>query len=121
MKRREDNMKKEEYCCIFDTCEKDFKNNRSFEIVKKYGEIDSPNSCTRSLLKCKKCGKLFLYQFLEWNVAGFDDYYDDFIQVESEEEADNLNSSLLFSNFRSNTNPMICIGADNITNFKTPK
>ena len=61
------------------------------------------------------------YQFLEWDVGGNDYYYDDYIQVESEEEADYLNSSLSFSNFRSNTNPMISIGADNIPHFKLPK
>lgn len=96
-------------CCLFDLNANEFKENREFETVKDYGEIDSPNQCKRKLKKCKKCGALFLFQFLDWN----DRYYDDYIQVDSESTADELNEKLLFSNFSSIDKPMIKIGSDN--------
>lgn len=103
-------------CCIFNSNEENFKENKDFSIIKKYGEISAPNECTRSLLKCNKCGALFLYQFLEWN----DSYYNDYIQVESEEQADKLNKELDFSKFSSN-NPMIKIGSDKKVVFQVSK
>lgn len=108
-------------CCIFDKTEMEFKDSKDFVVVKEYGEIPAPNECTRSLLKCNKCGALFLYQFLEWNV-GFDDYYyTDYIQVENEKQADKLNQELSYSNFSANSNPMIKIGSDKKVNFHLPK
>ncbi len=103
-------------CCLFNNSETEFKDNKDFVVVKKYGEISAPNECTRSLLKCNKCGALFLYQFLEWN----DSYYNDYIQVENEEQADKLNEELDFSKFTSN-NPMIKIGSDRKVSFQLPK
>lgn len=103
-------------CCIFNSNEENFKENKDFSIIKKYGEISEPNECTRSLLKCNKCGALFLYQFLEWN----DSYYNDYIQVENEEQADKLNEELDFSKFNSN-NPMIKIGSDKKVVFQLSK
>lgn len=103
-------------CCLFNNSETEFKDNKDFVVVKKYGEISAPNECTRSLLKCNKCGALFLYQFLEWN----DSYYNDYIQVENEEQADKLNKELDFSKFTSN-NPMIKIGSDKKVSFQLPK
>lgn len=103
-------------CCIFNSNEENFKENKDFSIIKRYGEISAPNECTRSLLKCNKCGALFLYQFLEWN----DSYYNDYIQVENEEQADKLNKELDFSKFSSN-NPMIKIGSDKKVVFQVSK
>ena len=103
-------------CCLFNNSETEFKDNKDFVVVKKYGEISAPNECTRSLLKCNKCGALFLYQFLEWN----DSYYNDYIQVENEEQADKLNEELDFSKFTSD-NPMIKIGSDKKVSFQLPK
>jgi len=100
-------------CCIFETEENSFKEKREFELVKEYGEIASPSQCKRKLMKCKNCGALFLFQFLEWN----DCYYDDYIQVESEIAADELNNKLSFSDFNVYTNPMIKIGSDNIVHY----
>jgi len=102
-------------CCLFNKPEEKFKDNKDFSIIKKYGEISAPNECTRSLLKCNKCGALFLYQFLEWN----DSYYNDYIQVESEEQADKLNKELDFSKF-SSSNPMIKIGSDKKVKYILP-
>ena len=98
-----------EKCCLFDLEANEFKENREFELVKDYGEIDSPNQCKRKLMRCKKCGALFLFQFLDWD----DRYYDDYIQVDSESIADELNNKLSFSNFSSLDKPMIKIGSDN--------
>lgn len=103
-------------CCLFNKSETEFKDNKDFITIKKYGEISAPNECTRSLLKCNKCGALFLYQFLEWN----DSYYNDYIQVENEEQADKLNEELDFSKFSSN-NPMIKIGSDKKVVFQVSK
>lgn len=103
-------------CCLFNKMEEEFKDSKDFSVIKKYGEIPAPNECTRSLLKCNKCGALFLYQFLEWN----DSYYNDYIQVESEEQADKLNKELDFSKFSSN-NPMIKIGSDKKVVFQVSK
>ena len=97
--------------------EEEFKDNKDFSVIKKYGEIPAPNECTRSLLKCNKCDALFLYQFLEWN----DNYYNDYIQVENEEQADKLNEELTFAKFSTNINPMIKIGSDKKVSFKLPK
>lgn len=104
-------------CCLFNKMEEEFKDNKDFSVIKKYGEIPAPNECTRSLLKCNKCGALFLYQFLEWN----DNYYNDYIQVENEEQADKLNEELTFAKFSTNINPMIKIGSDKKVSFKLPK
>lgn len=104
-------------CCLFDKMETEFKDNKDFVVIKKYGEIDAPNECTRSLLKCNKCGTMFLYQFLEWN----DSYYNDYIQVENEEQADKLNEELTFSKFSTNNNPMIKIGSDKKVSFHLPE
>lgn len=109
------------YCCIFSIDEKEFKQHKEFEKIKNYGEIISPNECKRKLLKCKKCGELFLYQFLEWNIGDRDLYYEDFIQVQDEEEANQLNTILTWEKFNSNINPMIKIGSDNIVHYKLPK
>lgn len=103
-------------CCLFNKTEEEFKDNKDFSVIKKYGEISAPNECTRSLLKCNKCGALFLYQFLEWN----DSYYNDYIQVENAEQADKLNEELDFSKFSSN-NPMIKIGSDKKVVFQVSK
>lgn len=103
-------------CCLFNKPEEDFKDNKDFSVIKKYGEIPAPNECTRSLLKCNKCGALFLYQFLEWN----DCYYNDYIQVKNEEQSDKLNEELDFSKFNSN-NPMIKIGSDKKVVFQVSK
>lgn len=103
-------------CCLFNKTEEEFKDNKDFSVIKKYGEISAPNECTRSLLKCNKCGALFLYQFLEWN----DSYYNDYIQVENAEQADKLNEKLDFSKFSSN-NPMIKIGSDKKVVFQVSK
>lgn len=103
-------------CCLFNKTEEEFKDNKDFSVIKKYGEISAPNECTRSLLKCNKCGALFLYQFLEWN----DSYYNDYIQVENEDQADKLNEELDFSKFSSN-NPMIKIGSDKKVVFQVSK
>ena len=104
-------------CCLFNKMEEEFKDSKDFSVIKKYGEIPAPNECTRSLLKCNKCGALFLYQFLEWN----DNYYNDYIQVENEEQADKLNEELTFAKFSTNINPMIKIGSDKKVSFKLPK
>lgn len=104
-------------CCLFNNSETEFKDNKDFVVVKKYGEISAPNECTRSLLKCNKCGALFLYQFLEWN----DSYYNDYIQVENEEQADKLNGELTFEKFSTNINPMIKIGSYKKVSFKIPQ
>lgn len=103
-------------CCLFNNSETEFKDNKDFVVVKKYGEISAPNECSRSLLKCNKCGAMFLYQFLEWN----DSYYNDYIQVENEKQADKLNEELSFSKFNSN-NPMIKIGSDKKVVFQVSK
>lgn len=103
-------------CCLFNKPEEDFKDNKDFSVIKKYDEIPAPNECTRSLLKCNKCGALFLYQFLEWN----DSYYNDYIQVANEEQADKLNEELDFSKFSSN-NPMIKIGSNKKVVFQVSK
>ena len=104
-------------CCLFNKSEIEFKDNKDFIVIKKYGEIPAPNECTRSLLKCNKCGAMFLYQFLEWN----DSYYNDYIQVENEEQADKLNEKLTFEKFNTNSNPMIKIGSDKKVCFQLPK
>ena len=104
-------------CCLFNKQETDFKDNKDFIVIKKYGEIPAPNECTRSLLKCNKCGAMFLYQFLEWN----DSYYNDYIQVKNEEQADKLNEELTFEKFNTNSNPMIKIGSDKKVCFQLPK
>lgn len=103
-------------CCLFDKPEEKFKDNKDFSVIKKYGEIPAPNECSRSLLKCNKCGALFLYQFLEWN----DSYYNDYIQVENEEQANKLNEELSFSKFSTNNNPMIKISSDKRVSFQLP-
>lgn len=104
-------------CCLFNSLETEFKDNKDFVVVKKYGEISAPNECSRSLLKCNKCGAMFLYQFLEWN----DSYYSDYIQVENEEQADNLNEELTFEKFNTSSNPMIKIGSNKKVSFQLPK
>lgn len=103
-------------CCIFNKSENEFKENKDFEVMKKYPEVDSPNECKRKLMRCNKCGALFLYQFLDWN----DSYYDDFIQVDSEEQADKLNEKLSFSTFSCSDKPMIKIGSDNKVKYILP-
>lgn len=97
-------------CCVFQEEE------RKFTKIKKYEDIPCPGRCVRRLVKCDKCGALFLYQFLEWN----DSCYDDYIQVKSEEEADSLNEELTFMNFSSSDHPMIKIGSDNVAHYYIP-
>jgi len=109
--------KKIKSCCMFNIPESEFKESKDFEVIKKYGSILSPNDCTRNLLKCNKCGALFLSQFLEWN----DHYYHDYIQVEDIMEADKLNNELDSLKFRNKNNPMIMIGSDKVVHYILPK
>lgn len=107
----------EKICCIFEKPKEEFQARDSFTVLKKYEAISAPGECKRNLLKCNKCGALFLYQALDWN----DDYYNDYIQVSSEEEADKLNEELATIFFSSSKHPMIKIGRDKKVLFKLPK
>ncbi len=98
----------EKKCCVFEKSEEEFVHNKSFIVVKEYADIDAPGTCKRLLLKCQKCGALFLYQSLDWN----DSYYEDYIQVEDEKGADRLNQELPFIGFGSSKHHMIKIGSD---------
>ena len=105
-------------CCIFEVDEHTFKENKDFVQIKNYGEIPTPNEGHRYLLKCKKCECLFLHQSFSWNSDKGDYYYDDYIQVESEDEANKLNNELVWDKFSVGNNPMILIGSDNVVRFK---
>jgi len=87
-------MSEETLCCIFKSniSKKEDFPKKQFEVVKDYGDVGGPNDCSRALLKCSLCGKLFLYQFLEYEAGGEDYYYHTYIQVESEVQADELNA-----------------------------
>ena len=50
-------------CCLFNKPETEFKDNKDFVVIKKYGEIAAPNECTRSLLKCNNVGHCFYTNF----------------------------------------------------------
>jgi len=112
---------KSKNCCIFNKPELEFKENKDFSVVKEYGEIPAPNNCTRNLLKCNKCGALFLSQSLEWNIDGNDNYYTDYIQVKDIIEADKLNNQLDALKFRNKNNPMIMIDSDNTVRYIFPE
>jgi hypothetical protein len=47
---------------------------------------------TRSLLKCRRCGQLYFYEFYEWIdwEGGNDPQYQTYIPVESQEDIDSL-------------------------------
>lgn len=99
-----------DYCCSFGWPKDKFEDCIEFEKIKCYAKVDgAPNECNRSLLKCCRCGKLFLYQMLEYNQENKDCYYKTYIQVDSIEEADKLNESLGWHNFSSNKLPEILI------------
>lgn len=104
-------------CCVFNENEEKFLNNKDFTVVKKYGEVDAPDDGARSLLKCNRCGSLFLYQWIEWN----DCYYDTYIQVKDEAEADELNEKYNWMNFASSQHPMIKINPGKVVTYQLPK
>lgn len=106
-----------ENCCLFNEKEEEFENAKDFTVIKNYGAIDAPDDGTRSLLRCNRCGGLFLYQWLEWN----DCYYNDYIQVKNEEEADELNKKYGWFNFSSSNHPMIKVGSNKVVTFRMPK
>lgn len=53
-----------------------------------------------------------------WSIGDKDDYFSDLIQVNSEEEADQLNDELKWNNFSSATNPMIASSSGKEVIFK---
>ena len=81
-------------CCIFNqpTAE-DAGRNLSFDIIEEYSHSDytySWNKCTQRLIKCKKCGALFLQKFYCFKAMRYEDddkYYTYYYPVDTREEA----------------------------------
>lgn len=107
-----------EKCCIFKKGIENYQKKDKFLKIKSYGEIPTPNEGYRYLLQCKECNSLFLYQTFSWNVGDIDDYFNDLIQVNSEEEADRLNDELKWNNFSSAANPTITSSSGKEVVFK---
>lgn len=92
-------------CCLFQyATAEEAAQNRDFEVLENYGDIyfDSNGNAVhflhtwddgyRLLVRCKRCGALFLLQRSEFH--GIEDsYYTDYFAVADREEALKLNAS----------------------------
>ena len=93
-------------CCIFKEKYRNLYTDR-LELIKRYEGEDSTwyaDHDYRSLWRCRECGALFLLEETEQiNWSGGDDFFrDDYYQVESVEQADELalNYDGLFANYK---------------------
>ena len=104
LKKEQQPLNTDKLCCIFE----DLSNNDltdKFNVVKTYIQ-ENPTNYERKLLSCKKCGQLFINQKITWKHSLGTDKYDDYIQVEKESDADLINSTAKYTEFKS-SNPSI--------------
>ena len=87
-------------CCLFQyATAEEAAQNRNFEVVEEYGDTyrDSGGSVVhylhtwddghRSLLRCNRCGALFLMQYSEFHGMKDDGYYIDYFAILNREDA----------------------------------
>jgi len=88
------NEKQDElYCCIFDypTAEETWK-NFSYDVIEKISnEVENGEIVRRCIVKCKKCGALFLEAYTHVDSSIYfsikNDYCDEFYLVKDKEQA----------------------------------
>ncbi len=93
-------------CCLFQCASADeAARSRDFEVVEDYGDTycDSDGNAVhylhswddgcRMLVRCRKCGALFLMQKSEFHSLKEDRYYIDYFAISSREEALVLNAA----------------------------
>lgn len=96
-------------CCVFNgKAEKDC---LSYEVIKKYDWKDLAlyTNSSRELVRCKNCNALFIHQISEIENM----YVARFIEVETEEEADEINRQNDSFDFSNIEKPSICVYKDN--------
>lgn len=109
LKKEQQPLNTEKLCCIFEELSNDDLTDK-FNVVKTY-KHPFASKYERKLVSCKKCGQLFINQKITWVTSIGTDKYDDYIQVNSEAEADLINQTVKFTEFKS-MNPSIMSNKD---------